>query len=70
VERKKRLELMFDSVIYFKKKMKANTEKLSEVIEDTINNGGRQEEEWAQTIRHLQEAFDEKAYINSVGTNL
>ena len=65
-----KLELIFDSVKYFKKKMKANVEELSEVIEDTINNGRCQEEDWVQTIRHLREAFDKKAYINSVTTNL
>ena len=66
---KKKLELIFDSVRHFKKKMKANVEELSVVIEDTINNGGCQEEHWAQRIRHLREAFDEKEYVKSVSTN-
>ncbi len=61
----KKLELIYDSVKHFKKKMKANVAQLETIIEETLDEGPRGEEDWAITMRCLRETFDEQAYIST-----
>lgn len=61
----KKLELIYDSVKHFKKKMKANVVELETVIQETMNQGAREEEDWSISLRHLRESFDEQAYLNT-----
>jgi len=61
----KKLELIYDAVNHFKKKMKANVAQLDTIIEETMDEGPREEEDWSMTLRSLRETFDEQAYQNT-----
>ena len=61
----KKLELIYDSVNHFKKKMKANVVQLDKVINETIDEGPREEEDWSITLRGLRETFNEQAYLDT-----
>ena len=61
----KKLELIYDSVNHFKKKMKANVVQLDKVINETIDEGPREEEDWSITLRRLRETFNEQAYLDT-----
>ena len=61
----KKLELIYDAVNHFKKKMKVNVAQLDTIIEETMDEGPREEEDWSMTLRSLRETFDEQAYQNT-----
>ena len=61
---KRKLEMIFDSVKYFKKKMKANIEDINNIVEVTKSGLLREEEDWSKAIESLRESFDETRYMN------
>ena len=61
---KRKLEIIFDSVKYFKKKMEANIEEIKNVVEETEGNRPREQEGWSIAIENLRQAFDETDYID------
>ncbi len=61
---KHKLEIIFDSVKYFKKKMEVNIEEIKYVVEKTEGNRPREQEGWSIAIENLCQAFDETDYMN------
>ncbi len=58
------LSILYDSVEYFKMKMKQNMDELKEVIEELKGGFSMEREVWQVEVEESLEAFDDVAYLN------
>ena len=61
---RRRLSVIYDSVAYFKSKMKDNREELKRTVDKYKSGNVREMEGWEVRMQRGKEAFNEEAYLS------